>query len=197
MGTKRTRKRQYIFVYLACLLIIPFAVWGCLHVPKKLQGEEDLIKARRLMTDGYYQVALVKSQKVFDQYPQSLADQALFLMGQIYAHPESPEHNYQKSLNHFQRILEFYPDSELRADARLWSLVILELVEKQNENRQLTQKIDLLEQNADRQKKEIDRLQDQLEKLKHIDLKIEEEKRKVIPQPDDIKEHVNGKDSGS
>jgi hypothetical protein len=54
-----------------------------------------------------------------------------------------------------------------------------------------------LQQEADRQKKKIDRLQDQLEKLKHIDLKIEEEKRKVIPQPEDLKEHDNGKDSGS
>ena len=64
------------------------------------------------------------------------------------------------------------------------------------ENRQLKQKIEPLKQTAARQKKEIDRLQDQLEKLKHIDLNLEEEKRKVIPQPNNIKEHVNGKDPG-
>ncbi|MGD8256545.1 MAG: hypothetical protein PVG70_10200 [Desulfobacterales bacterium] len=197
MGTKRTWKRQHFFIYFACLLIIPLAVGGCLHWPRKSQGEQDLVKARYLMTDGNYHAALVTSQKVFDQYPQSLADQALFMMGWIYAHPESPDHNYQKALNHFQRITEFYPESELKADARLWSLVILEIVEKEKEIRQLKLKFDSLQQEADRQKKKIDRLQDQLEKLKHIDLKIEEEKRKVIPQPEDLKEHDNGKDSGS
>jgi len=197
MGTKRTRKRQHIFIYLAGLLIIPLAVWGCLHWPQKSQGEQDLVKARRLMTDGNYHAALETSQKVFDQYPQSLADQALFLMGRIYAHPESPYHNYLKSLEYFQRITEFYPESELKADARLWSLVIIEIFEREKEIRQLKQKIDPLQQTADRQKKKIDQLQDQLEKLKHVDLKIEEEKRKLIPQPEDIKEHNNGKDSGS
>ena len=197
MGTKRSRKRQHIFIYLAGLLIILFSVWGCLHSPQKSQGEQDLVKARHLMTDENYHAALETSQKVFDQYPQSLADQALFLMGRIYAHPESPYHNYLKSLEYFQRITEFYPESELKSDARLWSLVIIEIFEREKEIRQLKQKIDLLEKAADRQKKIVDKLQDQLEKLKYIDLKIEEEKRKVIPQPEDIKEHNNGKDSGS
>jgi len=45
----------------------------------------------------------------------------------------------------------------------------------------------------------INQLQDQLEKLKRIDIKIEEKKREAIPQAEEIKEKGDGhgKDTGS
>jgi tetratricopeptide (TPR) repeat protein len=197
MGRERARKRQHLFLYFTCFVIIPFAVGGCLHWPKKWQGEQHLVEARHLMTGGNYDAALAENQTILDQYPQSLADQALFMMGQIYAHPENPNNDYQKSLEYFQRIARAYPESELKDDARLWVLIIFQIIDKEKEIQQLNEKIGPLEQTVEIQKIKLNRLQDQLEKLKNIDLKIEEEKRKVMPQSEDIKEKSNGKDSSS
>ena len=98
MGRKRTRKRKHLFLYLACLLTAFFVISGCLHFPKKWQGEQHLEKARSLIARGEYEAALQESKTVLSKFPKSLAAQALFQMGLIYAHPENPNPNYLKSL---------------------------------------------------------------------------------------------------
>ena len=47
------------------------------------------------------------------------------------------------------------------------------------------------------QKRKIVQLQDQLEKLKRIDIHMEEKKRETIPQAEKLKEKGNGENSGS
>ena len=57
--------------------------------------------------------------------------------------------------------------------------------------------IDSLEKTVDEQKKEITQLLEQIEKLKRVDLKIEEEKQKILQQNEIIEEKSNGENSGS
>ena len=57
--------------------------------------------------------------------------------------------------------------------------------------------IDTLENTIVEQKKEITQLLEQIEKLKRVDLKIEEEKQKILQQNEIIEENSNGENSGS
>jgi len=197
MGTKRTRKRKHFFLYLACLVAVFFAISGCLCFSKKWQGEQHLAKARSFITRGEYEAALQESKTVLNKFPKSLADQALFQMGLIYAHPENPNPNYLKSLESFQRIVISFNESSLRDNAQIWVLLIRQIVDKEKEIGILNDKNVLLEKTVRAEKKKIKNLHDQIEELKCVDLGIEEKKREVMPQSEDLEEKRNGKNSGS
>ncbi len=54
-----------------------------------------------------------------------------------------------------------------------------------------------LEKTVDEQKKDMDQLVDRIEKLKRVDLGIEEKKQKILLQNESIQETSYGKNSGS
>ena len=179
------------------------------------------------MVSRQYEASMAKNLTVLNNFPHSLADQALFQMGLLYAHPENPNRNYEKSLESFNKIFNDRPERRLRQQAQLWVLFISDLIEKEqktgilnNENVSLQrtveqQKIEItalqkkiearknvdlivsLEKTIDEQKKEINQLMEQIEKLKRVDLKIEEKKRKILQQNENIEEKSNGKNTGS
>jgi len=72
MGTKRTRKRKHLFLYLACLITAFFVISGCLHFPKKWQGEQHLAKARSQIARGEYEAALQESKTVLSNISSQL-----------------------------------------------------------------------------------------------------------------------------
>ena len=179
------------------------------------------------MADRQYEASMAKNLTVLNNFPNSIADQALFQMGLLYAHPENPNQNYQKSLGAFNKILNEYPESHLRHQAQLWVLFIEDAIDKKQkigilnkekvslasaveqqqieitllQNKIVPRKnvdlIDSLEKTVDEQKKEITQLLEQIEKLKRVDLKIEEEKQKILQQNEIIEEKSNGENSGS
>lgn len=197
MGPKHARKRQHLFLCLACFMILVFMVMGCLHLPKQRQGQQHLENARALLAGGDYKAALEENQAVLAQFQTSPADQALFQIGQIYAHPQNPNLNHQKSLKSFERIVYQFPSSRLREDAKVWILVIQQIIDYEKQIQFLRDKNAPLQKRVKAQKRKLNQLQDQLEKLKHIDIKLEEKKRETIPQAEEIREKGNGKDSGS
>ena len=179
------------------------------------------------MADRQYEASMAKNLTVLNNFPNSLADQALFQMGLLYAHPENPNQNYQKSLEAFNKILNEYTQSRLRHQTQLWVLIIEDVIDKKQKIGTLNKKkaslakiveqqqieiallqkrivtrnnvdlIDSLEKTVDEQKKEITQLLEQIEKLKRVDLKIEEEKQKILQQNEIIEEKSNGENSGS
>jgi len=237
MGTKRAGKGKHLFFYFTCLLTLLIFIPGCQHFPKKWQGEQHLTKAKVLTTNGEYDAALREINMVLMQFSQNLADQALYQMGLIYAHPENPNQENQKSLASFLKVVNEFPESSLRNEAQIWVLIVRQILDKekqildkekklgvlnnkiallkkmvkaqketieslQDQNKEkklgvLNNKIALLKKMVKAQKETIESLQDQIEKLKHIDLGIEEEKRKVLPQSEGLEEKRDGKDSGS
>lgn len=204
MGTKRTRKRKHLFLYIACLITAFFVISGCLHFPKKWQGEQHLAKARSLIARGEHEAALQESKTVLSKFPKSLAAQALFQVGLIYVHPKNPNPNYQKSLESFQRIVTAFHGSDLRNDAQIWVLLIRQIVDEEKEIGDLKDKNVSLEKTVRAEKnkiknlqKKIKNLQDQIEELKRVDMGIEEKKREIMPQSEDLEEKRNDKNSGS
>jgi tetratricopeptide (TPR) repeat protein len=195
MGSKRPGQGQPFLLYLACWVMPAFMSAGCLHMSGTRQGQAHLATARHLLAGGDYAGALEKNHKVLEDAGTDLVDQALFQIGLIYAHPENPDRNYLKSLEAFQRIVHQFPESSLGPDARIWSLVIEGIIDSENQIQQLTENNAALDRQLRLQKEKISRLQDQLEKLKNIDIKIEEKKRRVLPPPEETGEKANGKDS--
>ena len=227
MGTKQTWKRKHLFLHLACIGLLLFVIYGCLHFSEKRQGQQLLEEGMDQMLSHQYEASMVKNVTVFNSYPHSLADQALFQLGLLYAHPGNPNQDYEKSLGSFNKIINEFSESRIRRQAQLWVLFISDGIEKERKIGMLNKKkislqgtvdqqkieisnlqkkvetkknVDLivfLEKKVDEQKKEINQLLDQIEKLKRVDLKIEEKKQKIMQQNEEIEETSNGKNSGS
>ena len=196
MGAKQARTRQHIFLYPACCVIWSLIFIGCLHAPPAPQGDQQLLEAGQYMARGDYHSAVEINQRVLRQFPDRLADQALFQLGLIYAHPANPDRNVQNAVESFQAIVERYPSSQLRPRAELWLVVLGNLRAQEDQIRALMQRNAPLEKTIKIQKHKINQLQDQLEKFKRIDIKMEEKKRNAIPQAEELEEKRNGKNSG-
>jgi len=210
MGKKHTWKGKHLFLYIAGLTILPLAILGCLHLSQKQQGEMLLARGMGQMHRGQYYEAMETNLAVLNKYPSSLADQALFQIGLLYAHPENPNQEYQQALSSFNKILSRFPDSPYTDQAQVWVLTIRNLYEKSREIDQSNAKVVSLERSVEEQKnsinhlqnqieklkdanmiaalkktvneqkKEINFLREQIEKLKRVDLRIEEKKQKVF-----------------
>jgi uncharacterized coiled-coil protein SlyX len=210
MGKKYTWTGQHLLLYLTGLMILPFAILGCLHSSKKPQGELLLAKSMDKMLSGQYDEAMEENFAVLNKYSNGLADQVLFQIGLLYACPENPNQDYQHALNAFNKILIGFPESPYRGQAQVWVLFIRNLSEKDREIDLLNGKVVSLERSVEEQKnsinhlqdqieklkgseviaslektineqkKEITRLREQIEKLKSVDLGIEEKKQKVL-----------------
>lgn len=195
MGAKQTWTGQHFLFYVACLMIWTLLAVGCLHWPFQPQGEKQLLEARQQFAAGDYRSALEINHRVMTQFPSRLADQSLFQIGLVYAHPDNPQRDIQKALDCFQGIIDRYPASHLRPDAELWLAVLGQLRAQTDQIRILIRQRAPLEKTVRIQKIKIGQLQDQLEKLKRIDIRMEEKKREIIPQAEDIEEKANGKNS--
>ena len=227
MGTKQDRKRKYFFLHLTCLGLLTFILFGCLHFSKKLQGQQLLEEGMDQMVNGQYAESMEKNLAVLNNYPRNLADQALFQIGLLYAQPHNPNQDYEKSLGSFNKLLGEFPESRLGYQSQLWVRSIRDAIDKKQKIERLNsknvslgkiierQKIEMallqkkietrenadlimsLEKTVKDQEKEINQLLDQIEKLKRVDLGIEEKKQKILLQDENIEQKNNGQDSGS
>ena len=197
MGAKQTRTGQQLLLFVTCSVMWSLTSMGCLHWPPQPQGEKQLLEARQRFAAGDYSSALEINRSVLAQFPERLADQSLFQIGMVYAHPDNPDRDIQKALQSFQNIIDRYPASYLQPEAHLWLAVLGQLRAQEGQIRFLTQRSAPLEKRLKIQKKEISQLKDQLEKLKRIDIHMEEKKREAIPQAEELKEKGNGENSGS
>jgi hypothetical protein len=161
---------------------------GCLHGPPPPQGDQQLLEARQFMARGDYRSALAINQRVLRQYSENLADQALFQLGLIYAHPANPDCDVQNAAEAFQVIIDRYPASQLRPEAELWLVVLGNLRAQEDQIRDLRQRNAPLEKIVKIQKQKINQLREQLEKFKRIDIKMEEKKRNAIPRSEELQE---------
>jgi outer membrane protein assembly factor BamD (BamD/ComL family) len=118
------------------------------------EGKENLIRSQKLLAQGNYEGAVVANQKVLSlPNPRSPKDEALFNLGLIYAHSKNPQKDNEKSLHYFKRLINQYPNSSLAEQAKTW--------------------VGILEENEE--------LNYLIQKLKQVDIDIEEMKRKKPP----------------
>jgi tetratricopeptide (TPR) repeat protein len=118
------------------------------------EGREYLIRSQKLLAQGNYEGAVVENQKVLSlPDPRSPKDEALLNLGLIYAHFRNPQKDIEKSLEYFKRLIKHYPKSSFVEQAKTW--------------------VGILEENEE--------LNYLIQKLKQVDIDIEEMKRKKLP----------------
>lgn len=160
MGRKRNRTWKYLYFCVACMILISLASCAMLkEMEAKRETREYFITAQKLLDQGDYEGSLKENQKVLSLYDNvPPGDEALFNTGLIYAHYGYPKRDYQKSLDHFKRLVKVFPQSPFAGQAKIW--------------------IGLLQEN-ERLKREIEELNKTIKKSKEVDIEIDEKKKEL------------------
>lgn len=123
-----------------------------------------LVRGRRLFAHGDYDGALHEMQKVLlFSNGKSPADEALFTIGLIHAHPDNPKRDFGKAIASFKRVIKEYPQNSFTNQAKMWVDVIQE-----NEKAKRAC-AEVIQENG--------RLKQMIEQSKKVDIEIEEKKR--------------------
>ena len=179
-------------------------------MPERLETKEHLAKANYYFGLGNFDLSLQESRQTLNSYPQLLGDKALFQIGLIYCHPENPDHDLTKAREAFGALINRYPESPLRPQAELWILTLRNLqdtekilvtkkrelmrlksqvrerqdqfkkLEDQNQN-VIDAKDEYYQKAIEAKNRQIKELEEHIGKLKEVDIKIEEKKRKATP----------------
>jgi len=155
MGRDGIRAWKYVYFSIACLMFL--SLCGCAaikHVSLRNEAQEYLLHGQTLFSQRNYDGALAEFQKVLSLPPDKpLKDEALLNIGLVYAHFGNPQRDLEKSLEFFKRIIKHYPKSSLVEQAKIW--------------------VGILEEN--------EKLNQVIQKLKQVDIEIEEMRRKKAP----------------
>ena len=112
---------------------------------------EHIIRSQKLIAQGNYEGAISENKKILSSSDsRSPKDEALFNLGLIYAHFGNPQQDLEKSIEFFKTLIKNNPKSSLAEQAKIW--------------------VEILQENAG--------LNHLLQKLKQVDIEIEEMKRK-------------------
>lgn len=168
MGRKRIRQGKHLHVFIACVILA--GICGCTGMQGVL-ARPDYWQADHYLAGGDYQAALKQYQEITELYPQA-ADEALFGMGCLYAHPRNPQRDYGKSLDAFRRVVNDFPRSRYREAADALLSVVGEAANRNNQAASQKKQIETLE-------KQVEGLQKQIEQMKEIDRSLEEKRRKA------------------
>jgi len=118
------------------------------------EAGQRLARSQKLLAQGNYEGAVGEGQRVLASTDlRSSKDEALFNLGLIYAHSGNPQRDIQKSLEYFKKLIKNYPKSPFVEQAKIW--------------------VGILEENEE--------LNYVIQKLKQVDIDIEEMKRNRPP----------------
>jgi len=192
MGRKYSRQRKHFFLYIACWISLLLAGTGCapyynlyneepFSFDQYSEANQLLLQAKLSFSGGDFLTSLKKSQEMLNRFPQKYGDHALYMMGLIYANPEYTYVNYEISIHFFKKLVKEYSESAFKNKAKIWIWLL-------NQNMDYAEKIDkknkrnaFLENKLRAEKKQIINLQNQIKRLKEIDLGIEKKKRETLP----------------
>jgi tetratricopeptide (TPR) repeat protein len=114
------------------------------------EGRESQTRSQRLLAAGDFEGFVNENQRVLSlAHPRSSKEEALFNLGLVYAHEGNPKKDFSKSLDFFKRLIRDHPKSPLVEQAKIW--------------------VGLLQ--------EYESLNQVIQKLKQVDIEVEERKR--------------------
>jgi tetratricopeptide (TPR) repeat protein len=155
MGREPSRARKYVYFCIAgliCLSLFRCATTEHASLPNEAQAY--VLRGQALLSQKNYDGALSEFQKVLSLPPDKpLKEEALFDMGLVYAHFGNPHRDVEKSVEFFKRLIDHYPKSALAEQAKMW--------------------VGILEEN--------ERLNQVIQRMKQVDIEIEEMRRKRTP----------------
>ena len=192
MGRKYSRQRKHFFLYIACWISLLLAGTGCTPYYNQYDDEQFpfqqhseakqlLLQARSSFEGGDFLTSLKINREILYRFPQKYGDHALYMMGLIYANPEYTYVNYEISIHFFKKLVKEYSESAFKNKAKIWIWLL-------NQNMDYAERIDkknkrnaFSEKKLRAEKKQIINLQNQIKRLKEIDLGIEKKKREALP----------------
>ena len=140
MGGKRSGKRDYFFLFITGLIF--YSLFSCALVKEKPVEkvvekvvEKTIVIEKENCTHQHVLESLERHEDFETLLKQKLetlaalpknrpADELLFVLGLLYAHPENPNKNYKKALTFFQRVINEYPRSACVREAKIWAGVL-------------------------------------------------------------------------
>jgi hypothetical protein len=193
MGRKYSRQGKHFFLYIACWISLLLAGTGCtpyynlinddpFSFSQYSEANQLLLQAKSSFASGDFLASLQKNQEMLNRFPQKYGEHALYMMGMIYANPEYTYVNYDISIHFFRKLVKEYPESVFKNRAEIWISLLnqntdyAKMIDKKNK------RVSFLENKLEIEKKEIINLQNQIKRLKEIDLGIEEKKREALPE---------------
>ncbi|MBW2490784.1 MAG: hypothetical protein JRE65_06530 [Deltaproteobacteria bacterium] len=192
MGRKYSRKRKHFFLYIACWISLLLVGTGCTPY-YNLYNEEPfsfhqysdanqlLLQAKLSFSSGDFSTSLEKNQEMLNRFPQQYGEHALYIMGLIYANPEYTYVNYDMSIQFFNKHVKEYPKSIFTKKKKIWIRLLNQNIDYAEKMDEKNKRIAFLENKLETEKKEIINLQNQIKRLKEIDLGIEKKKRESLP----------------
>jgi len=175
MGRKRIRQGKHLYLFIACVILA--GICGCTALQGAL-ARPDYWQADHYRAGGNFDAAMKQYGQIIELYPQA-ADEALFGMGCLYAHPRNPQRDYQKSLEAFRRVINDYPQSRYRDAAEAFQSIVGEAANRNSQAASQKKQVETLEKQVEGQQKQIEGLQKQIEQMKEIDRSLEEKRRKA------------------
>ena len=167
MGGKQNRARKYLYISIACIIIL--SLIGCVMLTElktKWSARESFVAAQKFLDQGDYEGALKENQKVLAAHGHvPPGDESLFNLGLIYAHFGYSKRDYEKSLDYFKRLVKVFPRSPLAGQAKIWIGVL--------------QKYEKLSTENERLNKEVEELRITIKKSKQVDLEIDVKKKEL------------------
>jgi len=145
------------------------------------EANQLLLEAKLSFSSGDFLTSLKKSQEMLNRFPQKYGSHALYMMGLIYANPEYTYVNYGTSIHFFKKLVKEYPESIFKDKAIIFIWLLNQNMDYAERVDKKNKRIDMLENELKTEKKEIINLQNQIKRLKEIDLGIEEKKREALP----------------
>jgi len=182
------RESKYINLLFFFTLIIVFLLGGC-SFNERFKAKPIYQEANAFFRDGDYQASLEKYEEIAEKFP-SAADDALFQMGIIYAHPKNQQKDYDKSLECFYKLINDYQTSEHRHDVNMLVFYIENAIIKDRTITTQQMKIDALQQEVTTKQVEITTFRQQIEALEQniftlktasLDKIIVEKKKRLFP----------------
>ena len=152
MGREQRWAWKYVYFCIAGLTCLSlFSCATAEHASLRKEAQAYLLRGQTLLSQRNYDGALSEFQKVLSLPPKEpLKDEALFDIGLVYAHFGNPQRDVEKSLEYFRKVINHYPKSALAEQAKMW--------------------VGILEEN--------EKLNQVIEKMKQVDIEIEEMRRK-------------------
>ena len=192
MGRKFSQQRKHFFLYIACWISFLLAGTGCVpyynlynddpfSFQQNSEANQLLLEAKLSFSSGDFLTSLKKNQEMLNRFPQKYGEHALYMMGLIYANPGYTYVNYDISIHFFEKLVKEYPESVFKNKAETWISLLNQNMDYAEKVDKKNKRIDLLENELETEKKEIINLQNQIKRLKEIDLGIEEKKREALP----------------
>lgn len=127
MGEKRTRTWERFYVFLVFLITI---VCGCATITdfeNHYTARDHLDRSELFFGQENFGRALQESEEALTLSPKkSPGDNALFMMGLIFAHHNNPEKSYEKAVGFFERLIVEFPESALKEQSEMWVTVLTE-----------------------------------------------------------------------